>query len=74
MLSSVLSSVLFAGLAAAGVSCPLKPYDARPGYDIACVYGDINGVYEDQLVQDLEVHENMYNAHMTFECVRKVGE
>jgi len=73
MLSSVVYSVLFAGLAVASVICPIKPYDARPGYQIACVAGDQDGVYENSLVQDIDVQGTMFDATLPFECVRQVG-
>jgi hypothetical protein len=71
MLSSIFSSVVFAGIAVASVTCPIKPYDARPGYQIACVYGDANGVDENQLVRDIDVVGPMFAATLDFECVRQ---
>lgn len=71
MLSSVVSSILFAGVAVASVSCPIKPYDASPGYQIACVYGDANGVNENQLVKDIDVVGTMFAATLPFECIRQ---
>jgi hypothetical protein len=73
MLSSTILSILFASFAAASVVCPIKAYDARPGYQIACVYGDSKSVYEDQLVQNVDVVGDMFSATMAFECVRQVG-
>ncbi|QDS76445.1 hypothetical protein FKW77_004539 [Venturia effusa] len=73
MLSSIVSSAFLVGLTAASVSCPIKPYDARPGYGIACVHGDAYGVYENQLVKDLTVRGNTFSATLPFECVRQVG-
>jgi hypothetical protein len=74
MLSSVLSAVIFAGLATSSVFCPIKAYDARPGYGIACVYGDRNGVYENSLVQDLYTQGSMYQASLPFECIRQINK
>lgn len=73
MLSSVFISALLASFAAASVDCPIKPYDAAPGYQIACVYGDDSGVYENRLVQNIDVVGGMFSATLPFECVRQVG-
>jgi hypothetical protein len=77
MLSSIVASVFFAALAAAqssGATCPIVPYDARPGYNLECVRGDKNGVYKDQLVTDVVVNGGTFNGKVHFECIRAVGE
>ncbi|TLD18911.1 hypothetical protein E2P81_ATG01639 [Venturia nashicola] len=73
MLFSTVIPALLAGFAAASVNCPIKPYDAAPGYQIACVYGDANGVYENRLVQNIDVVGSMFSATLPFECIRQVG-
>ncbi|KAE9964122.1 hypothetical protein EG328_010779 [Venturia inaequalis] len=73
MLYSVVFSTLLAGFAAASVDCPIKPYDAAPGYQIACVYGDAKGVYENRLVKDIDVVGSTFSATLPFECIRQVG-
>jgi hypothetical protein len=73
MLSFAILSVFLASLAAASVDCPIKAYDAQPGYQIACVYGDSRGVYENQLVQNIDVVGSMFSATLPFECIRQVG-
>jgi hypothetical protein len=74
MLSSALISVALVGLAAASEYCPIKPYDARPGYDLACVYGNETSVYENLLVYDIPITGSMYSATVPFECIRQVNE
>lgn len=80
MLSSIVASVLFVASAAAqaagaaGVSCPIVPYDARPGYNLECVRGDKNGVYKDSLITNVVVTGGTFNGHVNFQCVRAVGE
>lgn len=71
---SLFASIAFASLTAASVECPIVPYDARPGYNLACVRGDANGVYENELIQDIEVVGGTFNGVVSFECIRKVGE
>lgn len=73
MLFPAVFSALLAGFAAASVDCPIKPYDAQPGYQIACVYGDSKGVYENRLVQNIDVVGSMFSATLPFECIRQVG-
>jgi hypothetical protein len=72
--SSLFSAVLCVGLVAASVRCPILPYDARPGYNLECVRGDENGVYENELVKDVVVDGTTYAATVPFECIRQVGE
>jgi hypothetical protein len=71
---SLFSVILYAGLVAASVRCPILPYDARPGYNLECVRGDADGVYEDELVKNVVVDGTTYAASVPFECIRQVGE
>jgi hypothetical protein len=57
-----------------GVSCPIVPYDARPGYNLECVRGDKNGVYKDQVVTEVVVQGGTFRGRVNFQCVRQVGE
>jgi hypothetical protein len=72
--SFFLSATLCAGLVVASVRCPILPYDARPGYNLECVRGDEDGVYEDELVKNVVVDGTTYAATVPFECIRQVGE
>jgi hypothetical protein len=78
MRSSILSLFLIIAFTAAqssgGISCPIKPYDARPGYNLECVRGDKNGVYKDDVVTEVVVQGGTFNGKVTFQCVRQVGE
>jgi hypothetical protein len=46
MLSAILTTLVFTSLAASQAICPIKPYDARPGYGLMCVRGDAVKIYE----------------------------
>jgi hypothetical protein len=71
--SSLFSALLCAGLVAA-VPCPILPYDARPGYNLECVRGDKDGVYEDEVLGNVIVNGTTYAATVDFECVRQVDK
>jgi hypothetical protein len=71
---TVFSALLFAGASLASVRCPILPYDARPGYNLECVRGDIDGVYENELVKNVVVDGTTNAATVPFECLRTVGE
>jgi hypothetical protein len=81
MRSSILSlffitafTAFTAAQSSTGVSCPIKPYDARPGYNLECVRGDKNGVYKDEVITEVVVQGGTFNGKVTFQCVRQVGE
>jgi len=73
MLSSILTTLIFTSLAASQAICPIKAYDARPGYGIMCVRGDAYNIYENELISDLTVNGGTYDATLRFECLRRVG-
>jgi hypothetical protein len=78
MRSSILFLLFITAFTAAqstsGVSCPIKPYDARPGYNLECVRGDKNGVYKDELITEVVVQGGTFSGTVNFQCVRQVGE
>lgn len=74
MLSSVFTTLVLTGLAASQAVCPIKSYDARPGYGLMCVRGDANTIYENELIEDVTVEGSEFDATVKFECVRQVGK
>jgi hypothetical protein len=74
MLSSVFTTLVLSGLAASQVVCPIKSYDARPGYGLMCVRGDANRIFENELIEDVTVNGDMYDATVVFSCIRRVGK
>jgi hypothetical protein len=57
---------------APGVYCPIFWVDAKPNYNLECVYGNATNVYKDELITNVVVIGPQFDAVVPFYCVRSI--